>query len=94
MKVVVIKSPGNAEQIQVETEWNGSAEGWRETVEPVLGQLDRRMAEHGVRVLRGAQLSRSADPAAAQVARQILEMVNGVDLSAAVEKLEAAGIEA
>jgi hypothetical protein len=93
-KVTITKTPGNSEVIAVETEWDGSPSDWDRTVVPVLARLDKRMHEMNMRVLRGAQESRSIDPKAALVAKQILEMVNHVDLDEQVAALEAAGIPA
>lgn len=80
MKVTIAKSPGNAETIRVELEWDGSDAGWEHDVEPVLGRLDARMHAMNLRMLNGAERLRAIDPAAARAAESVLAMVNNVKL--------------
>lgn len=82
-KVIITKSPGNAETITVETTWDGTASGWAADVEPVLARLDRRMFEQNMRMLRGGLRVGGLPPEAAAAARDILRMVNGVNLEQA-----------
>lgn len=80
MKVVVTKTPGNAESIAVECQWNGTLAGWDATVQPILDILDTRMHALNLRMLRGAQQMGELSPEAAAAATRVLAMVNHVEL--------------
>lgn len=94
MRVKLTKQSANAEVIEVEAEYDGTPEGLKRTITPLLAVLDLRLYELNMRVHRGAQAARAVDPQAAHAAGQILRMVNGLDLEDAMAKLEAAGIPA
>lgn len=79
-RFTVTKSPGNAEQISIEGEWDGSESGWAEHVAPVLARLDGRMHEMNMRMLNGARQLRTIDPKAADAAATVCAMVNGIEL--------------
>lgn len=80
MRVTIAKSPGNAETIQVETEWDGTDAQWHASIEPILARLDARLHALNLRMLNGARRLKSIDPGAALAAESVLAMVNGVRL--------------